>query len=60
MDLTYTGEQNYNRGTKQNIILKIVISFGSEPLANRVLNELYSIQLPYKGKETLAIAPTRT
>lgn len=51
MDLTYTGEQNYNRGTKQNIISKIVISFGSEPLANRVLNELYSIQSPYKGKE---------
>lgn len=51
IDLTYTGEQNYNRGTKQDLISKIVISFGTEPIANRVINELYGIQESYKAKE---------
>ena len=51
IDLTYTGEQNYNRGTKQDLISKIVVSFGTEPIANRVINELYSIQESYKVKE---------
>ena len=51
MNLTYTGEQNYNRGTKQDLISKIVISFGTEPIANRIINEIYSIQANYKAKE---------
>ena len=29
MDLKYTGEQNYNRGTKQDLISKIQITFDS-------------------------------
>ena len=49
--MTYTGEQNYNRGTKHDLISKIVISFGTEPIANRVINELYGIQESYKAKE---------
>ena len=49
--MTYTGEQNYNRGTKQDLISKIVVSFGTEPIANRVINELYAIQESYKVKE---------
>lgn len=51
MDLIYIGQQSYNQGTKQDIISKIVISFGSEPIANRILNEIYAIQAIYKGKE---------
>lgn len=51
MDLKYTGEQNYNRGTKQDLISKIQITFGSEPIVNRILNVLYSIQSDYKGPE---------
>lgn len=51
MDLTYTGEQNYNQGTKHDLISRIVISFGTEPIANRVINEIYAIQESYKAKE---------
>lgn len=51
MDLQYTGEQNYNKGSKQDLISKIQITFGSEPIVNRVLNEFYSIQSNYKGPE---------
>ena len=51
MDLTSTGQQRYNQGTKQDLIPELKIGFGSEPLANRVLNELYAIQSRYKGKE---------
>ncbi len=52
MDLTSIGQQNYNQGTKQDLIHELKIGFGSEPLANRVLNELYTIQSQYKSKET--------
>ena len=51
MDLTSVGQQHYNQGTKQDLISELKISFGSEPLANRVLNELYAIQSSYKTKE---------
>lgn len=51
MNLTSTGQQSYNQGTKQDLISEIKISFGSEPLANRVINEVYAIQSRYKDKE---------
>ena len=51
MDLFSTGQQSYNQGTKQDLIQEIKISFGTEPIANRILNEFYAIQANYKGKE---------
>lgn len=51
IDLIYTGQQSYNQGTKQDLIQEIKISFGTEPIANRILNEIYAIQANYKGKE---------
>lgn len=51
MDLTSTGQQSYNQGTKQDLIPELKVGFGSEPLANRVINELYAIQSQYKEKE---------
>lgn len=51
IDLIYSGQQSYNQGTKQDLIQEIKISFGTEPIANRILNEIYAIQANYKGKE---------
>ena len=51
IDLYITGQQNYNQGTKQNLISSIKFDFGTEPIANRVLAELLSLQETYKGKD---------
>lgn len=51
MDLAITGCQSYNRGTKNIMIDQLWFSFGSEALANRVLNEINNIQAGYKEKE---------
>lgn len=51
MDISMIGQQNYNQGTRQSIISKICFKFSSEPIANKVINEIYSIQSKYKSKE---------
>ena len=51
MEFTQIGAQNYNQGTKQNIISLIKSDFQTIPLANRVISELLKIQEPYKTKD---------
>ena len=51
MDLISTGQQNYNKGTKHDLIPVFYISFASEPVANRIVNEIYAIQQRFKVKE---------
>lgn len=51
IDLFVTGQQNYNKGTKQNLITEIVFDLGTEPVANRVLKELLALQEGYKEKD---------
>lgn len=47
----YSGRKDANKGTKQSLLSAYYISFGTEPIANRVLNEIYKIQERYKAKE---------
>ena len=53
MDVTITDVTNLstNKGTRQTIVSKLRFDLGTEPIANRILNELYSIQEKYKAKE---------
>lgn len=51
MDIAITGRQKWNKGTKNLLIEELRFSFGSAPLANRVLNEIYAIQASFKEKE---------
>lgn len=51
MELFSTGQQSYNQGTKQDLIPEIKISFGTVPIANKIINEIYSIQEKYKAQE---------
>ncbi len=51
MDLFSTGQQSYNQGTKQDLIPEIKISFGTVQIANKIINEIYSIQKKYKAQE---------
>lgn len=51
IDLYTTGTQSYNQGTKQNLISSICFDMGTEPVANRVLNEILDIQKEYKDKD---------
>lgn len=44
IDLYESGAQNYNRGTKQNLVEYICFSFGTEPLANRALSMFQQLQ----------------
>lgn len=47
----YLGRKDSNKDTKQTLLSAYYISFGTEPIANRVLNEIYKIQERYKAKE---------
>ena len=47
----YSGIKDYNKDTKQTLLSAYYISFGTEPIANRVINEIYKIQERYKAKE---------
>ncbi len=51
MDVYITGRQNYNQGTKQTLLSEFYITFGTGPIANRVVKEIYSLQEKYKAKE---------
>lgn len=53
MDVTVTDVTNskQNQGTRQTIISKLRFDLGTEPIANRILSELYTIQERYKEKE---------
>lgn len=51
MDIWITGRQNYNQGTKQNLLSEFYISFGTQPVASKVIQEIYNIQEKYKAKE---------
>lgn len=44
IELWITGAQGYNNGTKVNLVESICFSFGSEPLANKVLKEFQLLQ----------------
>lgn len=44
IDYYFTGAQDYNLGTKQNIVEYLCFSFGTEPLANRALAEFLKVQ----------------
>lgn len=53
MDVTITDVTNLstNEGLRKTIVSKLRFDLGTEPIANRILNELYSIQEKYKAKE---------
>lgn len=51
IDLYVTGQQNYNQGTKQNLISSIKFDFGTAPIAVKILQELLSLQEAYKEKD---------
>ena len=52
IDITITDDSNVNnRGTKQTLVSKLCFDLGTEPIANRIINEIYAIQEKYKAKE---------
>ena len=53
MDITMTDVTNLssNRGTRKSLVSKMRFDLGTEPIANRILNEIYTIQEKYKAKE---------
>lgn len=51
IDLYITGTQSYNQGTKRNLINSICFDMGTEPVANKVLNEFLNLQKGYKEKD---------
>jgi len=51
MDFSEVGLKNYNQGRKSNIVDFICFSCGTEPVANRILNELLVLQDRYKQKD---------
>lgn len=59
IDLFVTGQQNYNQGTKQNLITEIVFDLGTEPVANRVLKEFLTLQEGYKEKDQWLLPPSQ-
>ena len=58
MDVTITDVTNLstNKGTRQTIVSKLRFDLGTEPIANRILNEIYAIQEKYKAKEPWLIS----
>lgn len=51
IDLFVAGQQGYNKGTNRQLVTTIIFDFGTEPIANRVLNELLLLQETYKVKD---------
>ena len=52
MDVTITDVSGVNNsGTRKTLVSKLRFDFGSEPIANRIINEIYTIQEKYKAKE---------
>ena len=51
MDFSVVGLKNYNQGRKANIVDFICFSCGTEPVANRILNEFLVLQDRYKQKD---------
>ena len=50
-DYFSTGQKSYNQGTNQTLLSKFYISCETEPIANKVINEIYAIQERFKDKE---------
>lgn len=51
IDYFSTGLNSYNQGTRQDLLPEFYISCGTEPIANRIINEIYKIQEHFKTKE---------
>lgn len=49
--MTDVTQLSSNSGTRQTIVSKLCFDLGTEPIANRILNEIYAIQEKYKAKE---------
>ena len=54
MDIVITGRQDYNRGTKKHLLSEFYISFGTAPIANRILKEMHAFQEKFKNKGTMS------
>lgn len=58
IEMIRVGAQNYNYGETVNYLPdKIQFDFGSEPLANRVVNAFLSLQDGYKAKDEWLLPP---
>ena len=60
MDFSQVGLRNYNQGRKTNLVEYICFSCTTEPVANRILNELLTLQDKYKQKDPWRIKPEET
>lgn len=51
IDMYSTGLQNYNQGTKQNLVTYILFDMGTVPIANRAVSQFLTLQEGYKSKD---------